>query len=185
MASSCYTTRHMVINLRTRNVYSKRLSSPDQVAIQRLLVRCSDYSLLIDGKPTPPDAAQDLLATLPAGKTPCHKEVLGIYKRQRLLGIVDLIRDFPHHKTWYIGLLLIDPDYRNRGLGTAIIQSLKRILASRGVHSLRLSVATHNWDALLFWDTLGFRRIPGRPAKDKSTGRLFITLGLQPLLGIR
>jgi len=49
-----------------------------------------------EGAPTPPDAAEHVLKSLPPGKTHADKHVIGIAAPGgELVGVLDLIRDYP------------------------------------------------------------------------------------------
>jgi GNAT superfamily N-acetyltransferase len=160
----------------------RSLRPADLAGLQALLDRCADYFLTAEGRPPRPTEAQDLCTTLPAGTSADDKHLLGVFCGE-LRGVVDVIRDWPRPRTWLLGLLLLDPRDRGRGVGAAVVAALDRWAASAGADRLRVAVVEANPRALCFWRSLGFSAVPalgpaatalerqlGGPAAERSTG---------------
>src|SRR5215210_1891935 len=82
----------------------------DAPALQQLLEECSDYYLLHEGWPTPPDAGAYELATVPAGRSSADLYVFGMAKPAgELVGVAQVLRDYPVSREWWIALLLLKP----------------------------------------------------------------------------
>lgn len=81
------------------------------------------------------------------------KFVLGLYAECTLIGVLDIIRDYPRTGIWTIGYLLIHPTYRSQGLGSKFIKDLE---ASLNDVKLRCVVQEQNVRALDFWKSNGF-----------------------------
>lgn len=136
---------------------SSCLDHHDAALVQDLYERCSDYHELEEGIPTRPGAAEHLLTRLPPGKTPADKHVLGLHAPDGdLVGVLDLIQDFPGAREWTLGLLMIDPATRAAGLGTRLFHALERAIAAPGGTAIYLGVLEHNVRAERFWRRLGF-----------------------------
>jgi GNAT superfamily N-acetyltransferase len=145
--------------------HSTVLQAENQAALQTLLEKCADYSLLVTGNPPKPSAAACLLADCPAGKTLADKYVIGFSTgNQDLLGVLDAIRDYPTQDDWWLGLLLLDPAQCNQGLGRRIYQSFEHWARQKGARRIFLGVLEENQKAYQFWQSLGFevveRQIP-------------------------
>ena len=137
-----------------------RLSDRDAALVQDLYERCSDYHELEEGTPTRPGAAGHLLTSLPPGKTPADKHVLGVHAPEGdLVGVLDLIQDFPGEREWWLGLLMIDPAARAAGLGTRLCREFERAIAAGGGTAIYLGVLEHNHHAERFWRRLGFAEL--------------------------
>jgi GNAT superfamily N-acetyltransferase len=54
----------------------------------------------------------------------------------------------------------VEADWRERGIGQALLEELRGILRRRGVHSLQSQADWTNHDLLHFFDTAGFRLAP-------------------------
>jgi myo-inositol-1(or 4)-monophosphatase len=145
--------------LHTGSYTIRPLDSDDGEALQALCERATDYFELVMGRPPGPAEAQSLYMALPEGKTYDHKLLLGVFHDIKLIGVVDLIRDHPHPGTWTLGLLLLDPLHRGRGLGRAIVHALEDWVRQQGATKLRIDVARQNVRALHFWRHLGFQLV--------------------------
>ena len=138
--------------------------TPQQMsALQRVLEGAPGYFHRLTGRGPSPEAAEDLLAALPPGKTPDDKYVFGVYLSRELIGCIDIIRRYPSNACAFIGLLLVGEPWQRRGFGRAAYQELEAF-ARRWpeCHFLRLAVAETNPPALHFWEKLGFRTIAAR-----------------------
>ncbi len=74
----------------------------------------------------------------------------------RMFCVIDAISDYPEAGTWVLGLLLVAPEHRGKGLGREIVG---KFAAWTGARRLRLGVQTTNVSGRAFWDRLGFRTI--------------------------
>lgn len=144
----------------------KLLQEEDLPVIQNLLERCADYELLVTGLPPDPSSAKKILFDLPEGKSQADKFAIGIYTESTgLVGILDAIRDYPRQNDWWLGLLLLDPDYRNKGLGKRIYSAFEAWAARWGAQKVYAGVIERNERAYEFWQGLGFETVEVRPAR--------------------
>lgn len=149
-----------------------RLGSDDAPAVQDLYARCSDYHVLEEGIPTRPGAAEHLLTALPPGKQPADKYVLGIYAPEgALVGVLDLIRDFPGRNEWWLGLLMLDPGARASGLGKRLYRGTTRAITGLGGTAVHLGVLEQNAAAERFWRRQGFQELRRQPYTSASGHR--------------
>lgn len=134
------------------------LTADDGAAIQQLCERCDDYFDLITGLPPGSAEAQSLFVALPEGSSYDDKALLGVFTApgERLIGVVDIVRDAPAPGEWWLGALLLDPAHRNRGLGARLAQALEGWMEALGAMSVRVSVLEQNTRALAFWQRLGY-----------------------------
>ncbi len=138
----------------------------DEAALVTLFEHCADFFLLIDGEPPAPAAAHDLFSDLPPGKSPADKSVIGLWNDAgSLIGVIDMVRGYPEPGEWFVGLLLLHPAERGRGLGESIYRAFEAWATSEGAASIGLAVVEGNTRACQFWTRLGFqetRRTPPR-----------------------
>ncbi|MBV8827024.1 MAG: GNAT family N-acetyltransferase [Bradyrhizobiaceae bacterium] len=128
--------------------------------------RCADYALMLTGQPPDRDASAAFFAAVPDGKTLADMWKLGVFDSAgKLVALADVAREHPAPGTWYIGLLLIDPTVRGRGVGAAVVRGVKQEAARNGAVRLMLSVVTENERALKFWKTQGFSVTRDLPPK--------------------
>ena len=63
-------------------------------------------------------------------------------------------------KTWAsVDDVFVEPEYRNRGMGRALLQSVKAWAQERGADGISLQVAAANSRGRKFYEKLGFREI--------------------------
>ncbi len=128
--------------------------------LQRLCEACTDYYELCEGCTTPSNASEELFTDVPPGKKPEDKRILGIYEckdeSKELIGVIDMLIDFPKENTWYIGLLMIKPSIRNNKLGERVLHQYKEWASRNGVKELNVGVLEENEKAFRFWSRMGF-----------------------------
>lgn len=125
--------------------------------MRALAERCGEYLELHYGAPADPQhLMRELLSELPPGKSLEDKFALGLFEEERLIGVLDVVRDYPEPHEWYLGLLVLVPEQRGQGRGRAILQTLMHWLRDQGAHGIRLAVSEHNPAGQRFWARAGF-----------------------------
>ncbi|WP_075064204.1 GNAT family N-acetyltransferase [Ornatilinea apprima] len=143
-----------------------RLRFEDGPRLQDLVMRCSDFHLLIHDELPGAHEAEELLTDLPPGKTAEDKLVLGVETLNgSLMGVMDLVMDYPEKGKLFIGLFLLDPAARGKGWGKAVMMALEDWCRQQGVQKLGLGVLEHNQPARAFWQAIGFIEISRRPPR--------------------
>jgi ribosomal protein S18 acetylase RimI-like enzyme len=145
-------------DLTTLGLQSTRLGADDLSRVTELCRQCVDFFELATGDSNPVSAASDLLQVGPPAVPPQRKFVLGFEREARLVGVADLIQDFPGSGEWYVGLLLLVQQERSRGLGRGLWTELESWLRSSGARAVRLVVQEQNPRGAAFWTSLGFVR---------------------------
>jgi uncharacterized cupin superfamily protein/RimJ/RimL family protein N-acetyltransferase len=127
-----------------------------------------DYMSRTSGNPTPTRAIADqaLARPLQAALYPDSvKECLLVELEGQTIGVVDLLHGYPAEKTSYLGLLLLSPDYRGKGLARRTMDLVMDYCRrAHGATTLRLSVLRAGSEAevtrlIAFWTHLGFVRV--------------------------
>jgi ribosomal protein S18 acetylase RimI-like enzyme len=118
--------------------------------------KCSAFFALVASESDADETARNLLEARPPGVEPERKHVVGIQRGNECVAIVDLLEGFPKKAEWYVGLLLLSPEERNRGLGRAVWNAMEAWMRSQGGHLIRLIVQEQNPDAARFWTSVGF-----------------------------
>jgi GNAT superfamily N-acetyltransferase len=159
-----------------------KLGAEDVPALRALCERCHAFMTLVYGA-LEPDAAEQLLESLPPEKTLEDKFAFGLYAdgSRELLGVLDAVRGFPEENEWIIGLLLIDPEHRNAGLGARFVGAFEQWVRGQGAVGLRLVVQQQNPDALRFWQKQGYE-VTGMTLQHTPRRKNFIQLMHKPLV---
>jgi len=95
--------------------------------------------------------------------------------------IVGLIRVKPSHHGFGDLAMLVDRDWRGRGVGTALVRAAIDWSRGQGLHKLCLEVFAHNEAAIALYRNCGFADEGRRPAQyRRASGELWdsIVMGL-------
>jgi|688.fasta_scaffold203660_2 ribosomal protein S18 acetylase RimI-like enzyme len=138
--------------LRLEKAWNLRLLTSDCCdEIESFIELFNDFFQLCEGEKG--SCSEILTACPPSKNINKDKFVLGLYDDFTLIGLVDIIRDYPVKKTWTIGYFLIHPKYRGQGTGSKFIKDLEKALSPA---KLRCIVQKQNVRALNFWKSNGF-----------------------------
>ncbi len=145
---------------------TRYLDEGDRAALQKLLEDASDYALIVTGEAAGADDALGLLSELPPQKTAEDKLVVGLFTQAgELIGVADVVRDYPAPAGWWIGLLLLHPARRGQGLGRQVYFALEGWAAGLGATEIGIGVVERNEKALRFWQGVGFAIVEKRPPR--------------------
>jgi len=133
-----------------------RLSEADLPRLSRLCRSCSAFYELIEGQPASEATAAEILGPLDPKYAPGTKHVWGVEKGDKLIAVADLLQGYPSARDWCIGLLLVDPEHRQQGVGTRLCGAILHWMALHGASLVRLVVQQQNARARTFWERQGF-----------------------------
>jgi len=120
-------------------------------------VQANDYFQLVSGRSVTRADVDEIFVTVPPTKTLTDKLILGVYEDSTLIGMIDVIKDYPSESIGWIGLFLLVCDKRNHGLGKSVHQTLIEQLKACGANFIRLGVIERNTKALKFWERIGYK----------------------------
>ncbi|OAA90485.1 GNAT family N-acetyltransferase [Clostridium ljungdahlii] len=165
------------------NGYKIKLISVDNHKIvDELCEKCSDYYILHAGILPSKEEIDEIFNALPTNKNYEDKFVLGIYKfDNELVGIIDIVRDFPTVGEWMLGLMLIEPQERGNGLGKIIHEALVEWAINLGAKSFRIGVIEENTKGINFWSALGYTKIKEVTMDFAEKTHIVNVMTLQPL----
>lgn len=147
------------------------LSEDDRAALADLYARAADYVMLETGAPPCETTLDDFLTGAPPGIDPVTSVRLGAEGPGGLLGIAEMAFGYPQPRDAYIGLLLLDPAARGRGLGRAMVDRLMGIAVARGADRMLIAVLQDNAGGMAFWRAQGFMPEKVIPDVDYGTRR--------------
>jgi GNAT superfamily N-acetyltransferase len=142
----------------------------DVAEVQRVMEWCEDYFAETHGRVAAPTEAESLFAHRPPGASSEAKHVWGALGGDgRLVAVADVIEGWPDPETWMLGLLLVEPGERDRGLGGAIVEELADRAVAVRVHRLRAGAFRNRPAAVRFWRAHGFAE-EGVVLRDEGVG---------------
>lgn len=148
-----------LIDLAGEKYLFKQLNTTYKRQVYDLYCQCDDYFLMAEGKVADGSNVKELFEALPPGKQMQDKEIYGLFYRGEMLGIVDLVKDYPQKGEWIIGLLLLEPSMRNIGLGSRTHKIISDYACEQGADKLRVGVLEQNSEAFDYWKKLGYTEI--------------------------
>ena len=108
----------------------------------------------------PPEPSEDgvlaMMRALPPGVTGDRKYFIGFFDGPELATVMDLIVGYPAPHTAFIGFFMVAREKQGRGVGSAIVSNLCRVLGENGYEEIRLGWVASNPQAAGFWRKNGF-----------------------------
>lgn len=135
-----------------------------------LAERAADYVTLEVGHAPNMDFIDSFFTAAPPGLTSRDLLHFAVMQDQAMVGIICIAQGYELPDDWWIGLVLLDPAFRGRGIGRTVLQLIQQRAHDAGMQRLKLSVLEANPRATHFWVREGF--VPHRyaPATPESDG---------------
>jgi len=147
-----------------------KLEQEHCASLQKLFERCADYALIVEGESVSPTAAQETFQDVPPGRSTDDKFVYGLWDRQgNIVGLLEGLRHYPDETVWWIGLLILAPEVRGRGLGRTLEQGFCEYVRAQNGTAIMLGVVEENRAAYRFWQGQGFALV--RQTEPRPFGR--------------
>ena len=131
-------------------IKAKKLKEKDIENIYNLCKNNKTYYKYYKQEPTF-ENIKEIFTALPPNITMKDKYFLGIYENNKLIGILDLITNFPAKNSVYIGLFMLDINVQNKGIGSVIINKICIFLKKRRFNNIELAYIEDNIQAKNFW----------------------------------
>jgi len=153
--------RHQVVQLLNQyNDFSVvQITSSHYEAVHKLWQGNHAYTALFQSHPITLEEVIKEVNDRPKNTVLFQKCFIGFYLKDALVGIADLILNYPNEEEGYIGLLMIDKDYQQKGYGKKMYQRIEAVLKSVGFKRIELGVVKENKGAYLFWKNRGYQAI--------------------------
>ncbi|MDH5197728.1 MAG: GNAT family N-acetyltransferase [Gemmatimonadota bacterium] len=165
--------------------YSTRhLAPPDLPSLQALFTKAADYFELATGRPPAADEAERAFVGGPPSKTVSDKCTIGIFDATTtLVGVLDAIPDFPADGTCTIGMLLLDPAVRGRGVGTAVLSAFEAWMRAAGTGRFRTAIVAHHARGVAFALRGGYEEASRLEGYDAGDARATVVFLEKPAVG--
>ena len=73
--------------------------------------------------------------------------------------VVTTMNNYLHNGyTYYITIMIVDAEYRRKGVGKALIEEVKRLAVMNGIKTIDLDSGFHREEAHRFYESLGFEK---------------------------
>ena len=118
--------------------------------------RNRNFFVTVEGTTPSMELVQETFTSVPDGVQPHQKQIVGVYREQRLFSFIELIKDRHRANDWLLSLFMIDIEVRGLGFGRRVIAALEAHLSSLGVACLILGVVEGNEPAMAFWERMNY-----------------------------
>lgn len=137
----------------------KPITSSNHNEIKHLYDLCSDYHIMCSGRNATDEDIDNIFKYSDKKKLE-DSLTLGVHNKcDLLIGMVDIFKNYPDNRTWMIGLLLLSPNERNKKLGKAIHEEIKKYALIQGADTFRIGVVEQNIKGIKFWESLGYQQV--------------------------
>lgn len=143
-----------ITNLSTKYLV-RRLSEKDIDSIVKLCHSNPMFYRYCPPMVSKESIAKDMVA-LPPRTQSKDKYYLGIFDKEKLIAVLDLILNYPNQDTAFIGFFMVLAECQNVGLGTRLITDIADCLSKSGYRYIRLGYVKGNPQSKTFWLKNGF-----------------------------
>ena len=146
------------------DLHVQPLDEADAPRLQSLFEACPDYFQRCGLPLAADEALQELRSTPPPDFAWAAQWHLGLVQAgsDRLIAVLQVSSEAPAPGVWHLGLLMVHPAHRGRGLARRLMAALEAWALQSGAGWLRLGVVAGNEPAERFWCGQGFRELRTR-----------------------
>ena len=133
----------------------RRLKEEDLPELLTFCLENEAYFSYIRSTPQTETLRQQL-TVLPTNTVPEQKFFIGLWEKNSLVAIADLIMDWPRAGVVYVGWFMVARALQSKGFGRHLEAQLSSWLKATGYHTLRLACVEDNLPGFAFWERCGF-----------------------------
>ncbi|MGX6969886.1 GNAT family N-acetyltransferase [Vagococcus bubulae] len=131
----------------------------DLVIFKEFLLRTKEYFTdYLVAEPTD-EQVKEFFTSLPSNTTPSQKYMYGIFDRDRLMGFIDWLEDYPQKETGTLGYFVLEDEYRRTKLAQELYSALEKTVSDTGTKNIRLTFIENDKRAARFWEKQGYKAI--------------------------
>jgi GNAT superfamily N-acetyltransferase len=146
----------------------EQLEPEDEPAVLALFQECDDWFEATTGGPSGPGDVQSLFYALPEGSTFDDKRIFTLRDGPRVVGLLDAVVGHPGPRACAVGMFLIAPSHRGRGVATAVAHLLLDEARTAGFKQVTVATTERRPGADSFLRSLGFD-LPADPSGARAT----------------
>lgn len=124
---------------------------------QELFFCNEDYYILTDGRPASKKTCTETIEYSPSGLPKENVYNIGVSRDGKPVCALFGLYGYPEEQTFYIGLFLLNEEFKRKGIGTKVIKALFSSFSDTVIEKFRLSVQDNNISGLSFWKKMGFK----------------------------
>lgn len=140
---------------------------------EELFYSNEDYYILTDGQPATKETCVETIEYCPNDFPKENVYNIGVSYSGKPVCVLFILYGYPDERTVYIGLFLMNEEFKKQGIGTKVIKALFDSCANTVIQKICLSVQDNNIAGNRFWKNLGFEVV------NRNMCEGFINLSMQ------
>ena len=132
-----------------------------------------EYYVLTDGQAATKNTCIETIKYCPNDFPTEHVYNIGLLYNYKPVCALFALYGYPDEKTLYIGLFLMNEEFKKQGIGTKVIKALLDSFSNSVIARVCLSVQDNNLSGCRFWNNLGFEIV------NRNMCEGFINLSMQ------
>ena len=133
-----------------------RISTDNFGKYEEIFYYNKEYYVLTDGQAATEETCIETIKYCPNDFPIEHVYNIGFLYNDKPVGARFALYGYPDEKTVYIGLFLMNEEYKKQGIGTKVIRALFDSFSNSVIERFCLSVQDNNLSGCRFWNNLGF-----------------------------
>jgi len=115
-----------------------------------------DFFMLTNGRKTTIESSINDINALPPNCNIEQKIYVSVWEKDTIVGVLDLIEQYPEKSCFWIGLLLVHGNLHGKKIGSRIVHAIITAAKAAGYKSAQLGVIENNINGINFWYKHGF-----------------------------
>jgi GNAT superfamily N-acetyltransferase len=160
----------------TERLAAQLLRPGSEALLQMVFAQAGDYFVRVDGRPVPaPDAAEREIAA--CGATPGREvALLTLQEGGDPAVVLGWWRGNPEPEVALLGMLMVVPEHRGRGLAREAVEGLQEWLRGRGIQRIRTAVHAAAFTEHRLLRSFGFEQMSIRDHTELGLGGSHLAL---------
>ena len=138
------------------SVSASQLASFEKREISNMRARAARHYEELTGKEAPEATLEETLDFVPSDKTLTDKLVFRAYSGKYLAGYAEVICDWPEQGQWTIMTLIMDPSFRDIGIGRQLVVAIEETAKSATISASHVFAVPTQVVKPRFWSNFGF-----------------------------
>lgn len=133
----------------------RRITEADISDVYALCKSNQKYFEYLNTAPTV-ESLTEIISRVPDGVDSNDKYLVGFYRKEHLVSVLELITGYPEKNDAFIGWFMVDGPLQRQGIGSQIFADVRAAVSAQGYDYLSLSCEKENKEAIAFWKAQGF-----------------------------
>ena len=134
----------------------ERITTDDFEKYEEIFYCNKEYYMLTDGQVANKDTIIETIEYCPSDFPKENVFNIGFAYNGKPVCSLFALYGYPDEQTFYIGLFLMNEDFKKQGIGTKVIKTLFASVSDTVIEKFCLSVQDNNISGCKFWKNLGF-----------------------------